>query len=526
MAVTQEKGNIDEHIAGLREKHCGGNAGPADARQKAYLAKLLLAQGKTPEALPYLAEAWDEARKLWAASSDNKFLWTGFLCDIGAVLASTLDYGNDVAAAEQIYRDLLDLQPNGPFIGDYAIFLHRKKKDYTQAEAFYLRALELYPGQSSMHMKYATFLRHVKKDLKKADVQYRLAIEANKKNPEAIGSYASFLHGAVGKIDMAGELYEEALRQDTFHANNLCNFGLYLSEERGDYVRAETLYKRALEHTPRHANTLYNYAVMLDTHCRRKAEAESLYLRVVDDVEPRHAFALYNLAVLLEDKVAQMDKNEDGARRALGQGDAPLDEAVAEARRQRRLEVCGLYRRAVACDEKDAVTAADLGRYLLTRIEDIDGAEAALFNALQIDSENVVARYNLALLMHKHRGDLHAAEKLLLSLCASSSHKHVAAMQQLGRLHLDKFKLTADQRDLDASLRSYEKTTDLLAGKDPALCMIEYLRVVMQHGSNRQKTRAVVFIEGALANKSIGRASDIAAMITSIKRLQEPAAKA
>ena len=513
--------DIDEYIAGLTAKHAGGNEGPVGPRQKAYLAKLLLSQGRNSDALPLLQDATDEARRLRAEGGEEaKFLWTGFLCDVGALLASTLDYSNDEAAAERIYIELLSLQPNGAFIGDWAIFLHRKKKDHAQAEAFYLRSIELFPGQSSIHLKYAAFLRHVHKDLKRADVQYRLAIEANKKNPEAIGSYASFLHGVLGKIDLAGEFYEEALRLDAFHANNLCNFGLYLSEERGNYGRAETLYQRALQHSPSHANSLYNYAVMLDTHCQRKAEAEALYKRVVDDVEPRHAFALYNLAVLLEDKVAQADRQEDAARRAAGQQAPGPDPTLAQARMARRQEVCSLYRRAVECDEKDAVTTADLGRYLLTRMDDIDGAEAALFRALQLDSENVVAVYNLALLMHKHRADFDAAEKLLSTLTRKQGHKHAAAMQQLARVYLDKYKASADQREFEACLRTYEKTIDLLASGDPALCMIEYLRAVTEHGSNRQKTRAISFIDGALT-RPMARESDIRTMVASMRRLQE-----
>ena len=488
---------------------------------KAYQGRLLMAQGKWTEALPCLHLAVEGARGLCNSSAENKFLWTGFLCEVGAELASTLDYLGDVNGAEAMYNELLSSRPSGTFLGDYAIFLHRRKRDFAQAEAFYVRALQLHPHQSSVHLKYAGFLRHVKKDLKGADAAYRMAIETDKTNADAIGSYASFLHGVLGKIEMAGELYAEAIKQDTFHANNLCNYGLFLSEEKGKYALAEELYKRALTHSPRHANTLYNYAVMLDSHLGRKHEAEDLYRRSLE-VEPKHAFALYNLAVLLEDEVSAQERSEDrlAKQQAGGGGGGGGVQAppTIEARLVKRQEVAALYARAVDCDPKDATTTADYGRYLLTRIEDADKAEEVLFKAAQLDPDNAVAVYNLALLLHRHRGNLSGAEALLSKL----AHKHVASLQLLARVQLDKFRASQDQRDLEDCLLNFQRAMEQL--KDPALCMLEYLKVVLESGSNRQRVRAMGAVEACMGAKKVARETDVRAMINNVKKLAEKAA--
>jgi tetratricopeptide (TPR) repeat protein len=320
---------------------------------------------------------------------------------------------------------------------------------------------------------------------------------------------------------MAGELYAEAIKQDTFHANNLCNYGLFLSEEKGKYALAEELYKRALTHSPRHANTLYNYAVMLDSHLGRKHEAEDLYRRSLE-VEPKHAFALYNLAVLLEDKVSAQERSEDrlAKQQAGGGGGGAGGQAppTIEARLVKRQEVAALYARAVDCDPKDATTTADYGRYLLTRIEDADKAEEVLFKAAQLDPDNAVAVYNLALLLHRHRGNLSGAEALLSKL----AHKHVASLQLLARVQLDKFRASQDQRDLEDCLLNFQRAMEQL--KDPALCMLEYLKVVLESGSNRQRVRAMGAVEACMGAKKVARETDVRAMINNVKKLAEKAA--
>ena len=73
-------------------------------------------------------------------------------------------------------------------IGDYAIYLHRRKKDFKLADKYYQITLETYPYQSSIHLKYAGFLRYIKKDLSKAETHYILAIQHNR-NSETIGKH-------------------------------------------------------------------------------------------------------------------------------------------------------------------------------------------------------------------------------------------------------------------------------------------------------------------------------------------------
>jgi hypothetical protein len=53
---------------------------------------------------------------------------------VGALLAGTLDYFGKHEEAESLCIELLEANPSGDYFCDYAIFLHRRKRDYEQAE--------------------------------------------------------------------------------------------------------------------------------------------------------------------------------------------------------------------------------------------------------------------------------------------------------------------------------------------------------------------------------------------------------
>jgi tetratricopeptide (TPR) repeat protein len=472
-------------------------------------AELLVAQHRHSEALQLFSSAIqgaDEARK------EKPDVYSSFHEHMLKTYASTLDHIGDIPAEEGIFLQLMEVYPGGQYLGDYAVFLHRRKRDFAKAQTMYEKALEAYPKDSSIHLKYAGFLRHVRRDLEGAEKYYKSAIKANPENPDALGSYASYLHGVKGDVHAAEEKYKEAVEMDSTHANNLCNYGLFLSEEKQDYIRAETYYKTVLEVTPSHSNTLYNYAVMLDSHCGRRADAEGLYERAIH-VEPRHAFALYNLAVLKEEKamVAEREALEEttlgGTKIGKSDGSEPMKQTEKE-KLARRKAVCDLYARAHDADPLDATTAADYGRFLLARMDRLEDAEPVLLHALQKDPHCVVALYNMALL--KQRKSLFPdAEKLYATLLALQP-THSAGTQQMGRNYIDKFKAEGNHEDIDSAMTCYERAFQLV--KDPTATVLEYLKIVSNMASNKQKIRAIAFIEKYMArfgSGSLGREAQI-----------------
>jgi len=456
----------NHHISVLQDSILNADI-PEFQRQYKY-GKLSVSRGMYKQALNHLEQAKGHY-ELCHLTKENK-IFQGIYIDIRTLLAQSYDYCGNIMKADEIYNELINSEISGNYIGDYAVFLHRRKRDFAKAQIFYTKSLTLFPKQSSMHLKYAGFLRHVKKDIKGAEDHYKKAIETNPTNTDALGSYASFLHGISGNINHAQQLYEEAIRIDDTHTNNLCNYSLFLSEEKKNYELAEKYYQRALEFAPKHANSLYNYAVMLDTHCKRKAEAEALYRRCIEE-EPRHSFALYNLAVLLEEKYTQWEQE------VRNEHQNALTQSLNNDIEMKIKEVSQFYQRAVDADSKDSTTMADCGRYMLTKMKEIDIAYDYLKGALDIDINNEVALYNLGILLYKHRSELHLSEDYFKKLIVIVP-KHGAALQQVARINVDLHKATLGDgknsktdygpdgnvsvNNLDNAIDYYEKTLAVL----------------------------------------------------------------
>jgi len=69
-----------------------------------------------------------------------------------------LDYLSKYDKAEEVYTEILQLDPLGYYIGEFAIFLHRRKRDFDQAQSFYLKALQHWPEQATLHLKYVIYI--------------------------------------------------------------------------------------------------------------------------------------------------------------------------------------------------------------------------------------------------------------------------------------------------------------------------------------------------------------------------------
>ena len=212
----------------LRQAH--GKVPSAEEKASFYYeyAQLLVAVGRQTLALPHFSTYL----KMMDHVKEDAY-WSPYYCSVRGQYASVLDYLGQSDAASEAYEAVMAINPNGLYIGDYAVFMHRKKKSYDKAEELYKKALDLFPFQSSIHLKYAGFLRHVRRNIAEAEKYYIKAVEVNPKNGDALGNYASFLHGVYNKIDEAEGYYVKAIEVDDTNTNNLCNYGESLLYLRG-----------------------------------------------------------------------------------------------------------------------------------------------------------------------------------------------------------------------------------------------------------------------------------------------------
>lgn len=182
----------------------------------------------------------------------------------------------DIELKGKLFEDAIRLYENVAWLnGNYALYLNEIKGDYTQAEIYYKKALELDPKDSNYNGNYALFLTNVKKEQILAEIYFKKAIEFEPNDNYFYGSYASFLK-LIKKDYQEAEIYfRKALGTNSNKAINNSNYAVYLLEIKKDYLQAEIYYKKVFELDSKDANNNANYAQLL-LQQKRIDEATSL----------------------------------------------------------------------------------------------------------------------------------------------------------------------------------------------------------------------------------------------------------
>jgi tetratricopeptide (TPR) repeat protein len=470
-------------------------------------AQFLMSIGDFAKAAEYYEKAWSSL----LPKKDN-YVWERLVCRTGHAYAQLLDYLGRLDEAEAIYMEVMNIDPESQAVGDFAIFLHRRRRNFDLAERYYQQSLTAHPMQASIHLKYAGFLRHVRKELSAAEHHYRKAIETNPNFIDALGTYASYLHGMGHQkgLDDAEKLYERCVEIDPCHPNNCCNYGLLLSEERHNYKKAEKMYEIALGVDPMHANTLYNYGVMLDSHMGERGRAEECYRKAIE-ANPNHPFALYNLAVLIEDNYSILLK---------------VDGDTEKLKISMRDDASKFYRRACEASPNDSTTLSDYGRFLLCYTESKEKGEKMLQRALQLDPLCATALYQLGVLF-LDRQKFDRAETFLRKL-RKEHPQHAQGMRILIKLLMDDRRLaslqklssisssknpTIPEEVVDEVLVLYEQIVSICSNKkeDCGDDILAYTTLSADHGNSQQKMRAIAYLEKVNGSGSISVSTSISA---------------
>ena len=353
-------------------------------------------------------------------------------------LATLLEEMKDYDQAEYYYKKILEADPNHPVaLGNYAVFLHRKRKQPLQAEEFYERSSIVHPLHASVITKFGSYQKSIHNNDSKAESYYQKAVDVCPTNVESLGAYAVYLHSKRKDLDKADMLYRQALELDPEHVNILTNYGLFLSEISNNHQQSKVMYQRALAIEPTHANCLYNLAVLFDSGLQDHKKAEALY-RLALQSNPRHAYALYNLAILLEEKITNQVQIISNSDQVITVG------AVRVQKENKDYQpVKELFQKCIALTQNDAMTLSDYGRFLFLREKDFKKGEEILRKAIQYDKTYAPAFFYLGMLLlnqYDHENmDITAKATMeierWLKRALSINNKHSGAYTLLGRLY-------------------------------------------------------------------------------------------
>jgi predicted TPR repeat methyltransferase len=173
-------------------------------------------------------------------------------------VALALQQAEQWAAAEDIYRTILDAAPNHADALHFSGVLAHQRGKSDDAVALIERSIALEPEQADWHSNLGIVLQH----------QLRL--------DEAIASY------------------RRAIALDPNHVNAQSNLGTVL-RAKGEPAEAEAAYRAAIGIDPEHSDTYHNLGVLLNAQ-RRPREAAQCFSKVITlrpkDPEARRLLAL------------------------------------------------------------------------------------------------------------------------------------------------------------------------------------------------------------------------------------------
>lgn len=128
MASSSEVENISLYISTLEEKITNSTSDPEYVKDYRR-AQLYQLQGLFADSLTCLERAMTDVRPF-----KYDFIWEGTFLSIGSLFASNLNYFDKLDEAEDVYSELLRSHPDGDFLCDYALFLHKRRRDFNKAE--------------------------------------------------------------------------------------------------------------------------------------------------------------------------------------------------------------------------------------------------------------------------------------------------------------------------------------------------------------------------------------------------------
>lgn len=174
-------------------------------------------------------------------------------------------------------KKLVEMPTNSHAIYEMAVQLW-EMGDKTDAEQYFIKALEVDPGHENARVLYGCFLHQQYRFVESLEM-FIDAIRRNPKNSEA-HFYVSSVLIDLKKYDFAMEMIDKAQSLGfSNHVSLLMNLGV-IQANRGDLVKAEETYRRALEINPECELVLTNI-VFLYRQQKKNKEALALIEKVL-----------------------------------------------------------------------------------------------------------------------------------------------------------------------------------------------------------------------------------------------------
>ena len=333
-------------------------------------------------------------------------------------------------AAEQIYRQIIQVQPNQPDALHLLGVIAGQVGKYEVAVEYIRRAIGLKGNVAAFHNNLGNALKEQGK-LDEAVACYRRALELQPDFADAQNNLGNSFKGQ-GKLDEAIACYQRALDLKPDYALAHYNLGVALQDQE-KLDESLACCRRALELQPDFAEAHNNVGVAFKDQGKLD-KAVACYRRALE-LKPDVAETHNNLGAVFKD-LGKLDKAVACYRRAL---ELKPDFAGAHCNLGKALREQGKLDEALACCRRALELKPDFAEAhgslgnILREIGDLQRAEDSFRTALRHDPRSAFAHYKLAELLGGKlpEEDLAAQRRLLERASASGEQGELTDSQQM-----------------------------------------------------------------------------------------------
>jgi protein O-mannosyl-transferase len=292
--------------------------------------------------------------------------------------------------------------------------LANKETDLEKRKSIYLKALEKYPSTDWLWWQFTYFLQFIKKDFTELDIYYRRALELNSTQAGFLCNFAIYYETIKKDISKAEEFYLKALSIDPNNLVSLTNYALFLFNIKKDYINAETYYKKALTLNVNDINLFVNYADFLFNATKDYEKAELYYLKALS-LDANDFYANLNYAILLDSIKKQYTNAEVYYLKAisLDANNVTANGSYADFLKAVKKDYTNAeiyYRNALSVDSNNFTINGSYGHFLETIKQDYANAEIYYLKGLEINPDDYFINSNYAYMLMKIKKDYENAE--------------------------------------------------------------------------------------------------------------------
>ena len=333
----------------------------------------------------YLEKAEDIYREILNVQPDHATVFN----DLGNLLQEK----GKLEEAINCYQKAIELNPifSGPYYN-----LGETLQDigqFDEAIGCYKKVIELNPDFAGAYYNLGVILQE-KRQFDEAITNYQKVLKLNSNNADTYNNIGIILQ-EKGLRDEAAVYFRRAIKLNPDFAGAYYNLGVILQEKR-QFDEAITNYQKVLKLNSNNADTYNNIGIILQEKGLRDEAA--VYFRRAIKLNPDFAGAYYNLGVILQE-IGQSDDSIPYYEKAIELNPtcalAYINLGTALQEKGQLDEAVNYYEKAIKFNSTSAMAYTNLGHVFEEKTE-VDKSITYYQKAIQIDANLVYAHWNLS----------------------------------------------------------------------------------------------------------------------------------